>query len=200
MTALPLILASASASRAALLSAAGVPFEVAPVGVDEEAVRETMESEGFGPDDMADALAELKACRAALRLEDRLVLGADQVLVLEGRVLAKPECREAARAQLLSLRGKKHTLVSAAVLAKDGSPVWRCLGRASLRMRQFSARFIERYLDEEGDAVCETVGAYRLEARGAQLFDSVSGDHFTILGLPLLPLLGQLRELGMLES
>ena len=194
-----LVLASASSSRAALLSAARVPFEVCPAGVDEETVRASMEAEGFAPGDTADALAELKAIRTSGRMPGRIVLGADQVLVCENRVLAKPGSFEAARAQLQDLRGKEHELLSAAVLAKDAAPVWRCLERATLHMRPFSDRFLDAYLEEEGDAVQESVGSYRLETMGSQLFDTVSGDYFTILGLPLLPLLRQLRELDMLQ-
>ena len=194
-----LVLASASRSRAALLKAAHVPFEVCPATVDEIAIRASMEAEGFAPGDTADALAELKAGRTSGRMPDRVVLGADQVLVCEGRILEKPDSPKAARAQLQSLRGKEHALVSAAVLAKDGSPIWRYQERATLRMRAFSDTFLDAYLEEEGKAVQESVGAYRLEAMGAQLFETVSGDYFTILGLPLLPLLRQLRELDMLR-
>ena len=194
-----LILASASASRAALLAAAGVSFEMSPAGVDEEAVRASMEAEGFGPDDTADALAELKACRESARREDTLVLGADQILVCEGRILEKPGSSDAARTQLQALRGKEHMLISAAVLARNSAPIWRCLETAVLRMRPFTDAFLESYLQEEGEAVQQSVGAYRLEALGAQLFEAVSGDYFTILGLPLLPLLRQLRELNVLE-
>ena len=199
MSGLSLVLASASVSRAALLAAARVPFEVCPAGVDEETIRASMEAEGFAPGDTADALAELKATRTSGRMPNQVVLGADQVLVCEGRILAKPDNLAAAQAQLQALRGKEHALLSAAVLAKDAAPIWRCLERATLRMRPFSDAFLDAYLEQEGKAVQESVGAYRLEAMGSQLFDTVSGDYFTILGLPLLPLLRQLRELGMLQ-
>ena len=195
-----LVLASGSRSRSRLLAAAGVPYEIAPASVDEETVRMSMEAEGFGPEEVADALAEVKACRVSAMREGQLVLGADQVLFSEGEVLAKPQSLDAARLQLQALRGKEHALISAAVLAKESSPIWRCTGKAVLRMRDFSDGFLEEYLRREGEAVCESVGAYRLEAMGSQLFETVSGDYFTILGLPLLPLLQQLRELRILTG
>ncbi len=196
----PIVLASASASRAAMLADADVPFETVPAGVDEEAVRASLEAEGFRPRDVVDALAELKACRVSARMEGRLVLGADQILVCEGRIFAKPENREAAADQLRELRGREHTLTSAAVLARDGVAVWRFVDEARLRMRRFSEAFLERYLEAAGDAVFATVGAYRLEGRGVRLFEAVEGDFFTVLGLPLLPLLQQLRILDVLTD
>lgn len=199
MTREPLVLASASESRARLLEGAGVAFEVSPASVDEETIRESMEAEGYSSREVADALAEAKACRSSGRFPGRTVLGCDQILVCEGRVLAKPQTRDLAMTQLLALRGREHTLLSAAVLARDGAPIWRCIQRADLRMRVFSDEFLEWYLKDAGDAVCRSVGAYHFEKRGVQLFEAVSGDHFVILGLPLLPLLAQLRELDLLQ-
>ena len=193
-----LVLASTSRSRASMLTAAGVPYETVPASVDEVTLRTSMEAEGFGAEEIADALAELKACRVSGSREGRLVLGADQVLSCGGRILSKPDSLDAARSQLKALRGSEHVLISAAVLAKDSVPIWRCTANAALRMRDFSDDFLEEYLEREGDAVCKSVGAYRLEAMGCQLFETISGDYFTILGLPLLPLLRQLRELGIL--
>lgn len=197
---LPLILASRSAARADLLRRAGIPHEVQPAAVDEAAVKAGMLAEGAPPIDIADALAELKARRVASRATDRLVLGADQVLVCDGRVYDKPRDLAEARRQLADLRGRSHHLLSAAVVFETGRPVWRHVGRAQLAMRRFSDAFLDRYLEEQGDDLTATVGAYRLEAAGAQLFDRVNGDLFTILGLPLLELLAFLRTRGLVAE
>lgn len=189
----PLILASRSAARATLLERARVPFEIVAVGVDEAAVKAGMVAEGAPARDVADALAELKARRVATRHPNRLVLGADQVLVADGRIHDKPADRAAAREQLRALRGRAHQLLSAAVVFEGGRPVWRHVGRADLTMRPFSDAFLEDYLDREGDAVLASVGAYRIEDGGAQLFSRVAGDVYTIMGLPLLELLAFLR-------
>jgi septum formation protein len=189
----PLILASRSAARAELLERARVPFEVVAAAVDEQAVRDGMLAEGAPARDIADALAELKARRVASRHPQRLVLGADQVLVADGIIHEKPADRAAARAQLASLRGRPHQLLSAAVVFEDRRPVWRHIGRADLVMRPFSDSFLASYLDREGDAVLESVGSYRIEDGGAQLFARISGDIYTIMGLPLLELLDFLR-------
>lgn len=194
----PLVLASASPARAALLRNAGVEIEVAPARVDEEAVRAALLAEGAPPRDIADKLAELKALRASRRHPGRLVLGADQVLVADGTLFAKPASRDEARAQLLSLRGRSHRLLSAAVIADTGTVVWRHLGSARLSMRPFTEAFLEDYLDRLGDLAFASVGCYQLEGLGAQLFSRVDGDFFTVLGLPLLETLGYLRARGML--
>jgi septum formation protein len=193
----PLILASRSEPRAKVLRDAGVPVEIVPAAVDEAAIKAAMLAEGAPPRDVADALAELKAQRIARRLPGRRVLGADQVLVTDGRIYDKPADRMEARAQLASLRGRRHELLSAAVVFEDAVPVWRHVGRAVLTMRPFTDAFLERYLDEEAEAVTHSVGAYRIEGRGAQLFSGVDGDLFTIMGLPLLELLGFLRTRGI---
>jgi septum formation protein len=179
-----LILASASAGRAALLRGARVPLEVVPAAVDEAAVKAGMLAEGAPARDIADALAELKARRVAGRMPERLVLGADQVLVCEGRLHDKPGDRAAARDQLLALRGRRHELLSAAVVFEAGRPVWRHVGRAQLTMRPVSEGFLDAYLEREGDAVLGSVGSYRLEDGGAGLFSRVDGDVFTVMGLP----------------
>lgn len=193
MTAPPFILASQSQIRAQMLRAAGVDIETAPARIDEGAVKAALAAEGAPALDVADTLAEMKALRISRRQPDALVLGADQVLVCEGRLYDKPDSRETAALQLRDLRGKAHDLVSAAVVARGGEPIWRHVGRARLTMRPFSDAFLERYLDEAGEAVTTSVGGYQLEGLGAQLFSRVSGDYFSILGLPLLEILGFLR-------
>jgi septum formation protein len=194
-----LILASGSAARAAMLGAARVPFEARPAPVDEAAVKAAMLGEGAGPRDIADALAGLKAARVARRAAG-LVVGADQVLSCEGRVFDKPRDLAEARDQLLALRGRTHELHAAAVAWEDARPVWRHVGRARLTMRRFSDAFLDGYLAAEGAAVCDSVGGYRIEAGGAQLFARVEGDLFTIMGLPLLDLLEFLRGRGLVPQ
>lgn len=195
-----LVLASASLSRARMLRAAGVPAEIQPARIDEDAVKNSLFAEGVDPSGVADALAELKALRISATAGDKVVLGADQVLDHAGELISKVPDLVAARALLHRLSGKRHTLVSAAVLARGGSVIWRHTDRVRLQMRVLSASFLDDYLAREGDILLTGVGCYRLEGLGAQLFDSVEGDYFSVLGLPLLPLLAQLRELGILAK
>jgi septum formation protein len=195
----PVILASKSLARRAVLEGAGVPIEVAEAGVDEDAVKAAMLAEGATPRDIADALAELKAMKVA-RGRPEYVIGADQTLEFEGGLYDKVGTIDAARTRLKLLRGKPHKLHSAVVVAKDGAPVWRELASATLTMRDFSDGFLEDYLATEGPASLGSVGCYRLEGPGAQLFSRIEGDYFAILGLPLLGLLAFLRQHGALPS
>ena len=189
-----LVLASASTSRARVLSGAGVAFAVQPAHIDEDAVK----ASGADGQAVAARLAEQKALRVSASRPGDLVLGADQVLVCEGAVLSKAETLADAAAQLKFLRGKPHTLISALALAQSGAVVWRHAEEARLRMRDFSDAFLDSYLKAEAEEALGSVGCYRLEGPGAQLFDSVEGDYFSILGLPLLPLLEVLREEGVI--
>jgi septum formation protein len=191
------ILASKSAARRHVLTGAGVPFEVLVAGVDEDAVKEGLLAEGAGPREIAEALAEIKALRVSAGRPE-LVIGADQTLEFEGRLYDKAETLEAARERLRALRGKPHKLHAAVVVAKEGAPIWREVSTATLVMRPFSDDFLEAYLAEEGEAALGSVGCYRLEGPGAQLFSQVEGDYFSILGLPLLGLLDLLRSHGVL--
>ncbi|QDL91304.1 septum formation protein Maf [Paroceanicella profunda] len=194
------ILASRSAARVQMLRDAGVPFEAVGASVDEDMMKAALAAEALSPRDIADALAEAKALKISRRHPEALVIGADQVLDLDGRLFDKPDTVATARAHLLALRGKTHVLHSAAVIARGGAPVWRHVGRARLSVRPFSDAFLDDYLDIEGEAVLGCVGAYRLEGPGVQLFSRVEGDHFTVLGLPLLETLDYLRTTGALLS
>lgn len=192
-----LVLASASAVRARVLERAGVSFDIRPAHVDEEAMKDSLLAAGAGLRDVADALAELKARKVSSAQPDVLVLGADQVLAFDGELVSKCATLEDARVLLRRLRGQKHELISALVLAKDGAPIWRYAESATLSMRDFSDSFLDDYLAAEGEDLLKGVGCYRLEGRGAQLFEKVEGDYFTVLGLPLVPLLGALRQHGI---
>lgn len=194
------VLASASAARRALLDAAGLRFEARPAAVDEAAIKEAARAEGIAPADAAIMLAEAKAERIARRDPDALVIGCDQLLVCEGRWFDKPADVAAARAQLLALRGRRHELVTAVVCHRHGGRIWQHVAVPRLVMREFSDAFLDAYLAAEGERVTASVGAYRLEGPGVQLFASVQGEHAAILGLPLLPLLGFLRQHGVLAG
>jgi septum formation protein len=189
------ILASASESRRRLLHSAGVPAEVIPSRVDEPALRRALEAGGRqpGPEAVARALAEAKAVEVSRANPDALVIGADQVLALGKRIFDKPANLEAARRQLGELRGRMHDLVSAVVIARSGNVEWTHAETATLTVRLFGAQFLDHYLAQAGEAVCQSVGAYQLEGLGAQLFERIEGDYFTILGLPLIALLAELR-------
>ncbi len=194
-----IILASKSAARRAVLTGAGVPFEVAVAGVDEDAVKSAMLAQGATPRDVADALAEIKAVRISAS-RPGFVIGSDQTLEFEGKLYDKAETVEAARERLKTMRGKPHKLHSAVVVAKDGAPIWREIVSATLTMRDFSDDFLEGYLTLEGEQALGSVGCYRLEGPGAQLFSKIEGDYFAILGLPLMGLLDLFRRHGALAA
>nr|WP_245197107.1 nucleoside triphosphate pyrophosphatase [Sphingomonas jejuensis] len=195
------MLASRSAGRAALLQAAAVPFDAMAAPVDEDAAKASLRAERLAPRDLADALADLKAQAVARRHPDRLVLGADQILALDdGTTLDKPTSRAEAADQLRLLRGRTHRLLSAAVLIAEGRAIWRHVEEARLSVRAFSDAFLEDYLDAEWPAIAGCVGGYRVEGRGVTLFERIEGTQAAIVGLPLLPLLAQLRRLGVMPS
>ncbi len=186
------ILASGSASRRALLAGAGIVADAIKPNVDEDAAKAAMRSENMSVRDQAMQLAEMKAVKVS-RTHSGLVIGGDQMLNLEGEAFDKPADLEAAKSHLRKLSGKSHYLETAIIVAEDGAPVWRFLARPKLTVRILSNEFIDTYVDACGDALLSTVGAYQLEGRGAQLFSRIEGDYFSILGLPLLPLLDYFR-------
>jgi septum formation protein len=193
------ILASKSAARAAVLRSAGVPFEAVDSGVDEGTAKADWLAKGAGPREVAEGLAERKAVAVS---KDRagLVIGADQTLDLDGALYDKAQDAAEARVRLTTLRGRRHLLHSALVVANDGAPVWRITESPALSMRRFSDAFLDDYLGRHGAAVLGSVGCYRLEDAGIQLFEKIEGDYFAILGLPLLPLLSFLRAQGAMPS
>lgn len=195
----PIVLASTSAIRADLLKGAGVPFTARSPGVDEDAIKAAMLAEEASPRDIADVLAETKAVRVSQKT-DGLVIGADSTVELDGLLIDKAADVAEARARLKSFRGKSHALHSAVVVARDGQPIWREVKTARLHVRDFSDDWLEGYLAREGEALLWSVGCYRLEGEGVQLFDRIDGDYFGILGLPLTGLLDLLRRHGALES
>jgi septum formation protein len=194
------ILASQSAARLRLLRGAGLTVQAIPARIDEAAVKSTALQDGQSAASTALILAGLKARRVAGRCPGALVIGADQLLVCEGRWFDKPEDHVAARLQLQSLRGRKHQLVTALVCQRGEQQIWQHVAVPELVMRAFSEEFLVDYLAHEGDAVLSSVGGYRLEGMGAQLFDAIEGDYFAVLGLPLLPLLAFLRQHGVLSA
>lgn len=196
----PIILASGSRTRLDLLHNAGVPVAADPAAIDESAVKQALHADGAKAEDVAEALAEMKAQRASRRHPGALVIGADQMLDCNGIWFDKPSDLDHARAQLLALRGRTHVLISGAVAVRDGERLWHRTDRARLTMRPFSDAFLDVYLAQLGPAVLQSVGGYQLEGLGAQLFAKVEGDYFTILGLPLLPLLDYLRTCGVLPA
>ena len=197
MPAVPLILASASPSRREMLRNAGLEFEVVPSGVDEDEVKLGLTAERASARDIATTLAEMKAVRVSTRRPGAMVIGADSTLACEGKLYDKPPTIEAAREQLKALSGRTHELVSSVVVARNGARLWHTTETGRLTMRPLSEAFLDAYLARAGEAVCASVGAYQLEGLGAHLFSRVDGDYFTVLGMPLLPLLIFLAEHGI---
>lgn len=195
-----IVLASGSATRRRLLEAAGVEFTVDAAWIDEASVIESLLAEKAPPRDIADFLAEMKALKVSAKHPQAFVIGADQVLSAGQELFQKPGSVDGARKQLKWLRGRTHVLSSAVCIARDGSVIWRVVEEAKLTMRDFSDAFLENYLEEEGEGILGSVGAYHVEGLGLQLFSKIEGDTFTIQGLPLLPLLDFLRIHGMLTS
>jgi septum formation protein len=200
MTAPKIILASSSTTRQRLLSAAGLSFTTAPARIDEEAIRASLQVEGAKPLDVADLLAEMKARKLAEKHFDSLVLGCDQILDYKGKIFGKPMSKPEAIQQLMQLRGGTHQLLSAIVAYHQGEPVWRHVGKARLTMHIFSEPWLIGYVDRNWDSIRHSAGGYLLEEEGVRLFSAVEGDYFTILGLPLLPLLGYLRARGFIDT
>ncbi|MES2814761.1 MAG: nucleoside triphosphate pyrophosphatase [Pseudomonadota bacterium] len=195
-----MILASTSPTRLSMLRAAGLdPTAIAP-RVDEATIRDTLVVEGANPRDIADALAEMKARKVAEKHPTDLVLGCDQVLALDRETFAKPQTPDDARAQLRALRGKTHKLLSAIVVYENAEPVWRTIGEARLTMHPISDAYLNDYVDRNWDSIRHSVGCYKVEEEGVRLFSAIHGDHFTILGLPLLPLLAWLGNRGMIAT
>lgn len=198
---LTLVLASESQSRKAMLDAAGVAYEPFPAAVDEAAIKQALAAEGQPPRNIADALAEAKALKVSSRIPGALVLGSDQLLALEdGIMLDKPQNPEDAKTHLRMMSGKIHHLHAAAVIAENGQAIWRHVTTAKMFVRPLSDIFIDTYVADEWERIRWSVGCYQIEGRGSQLFDRIEGDNFTIMGMPLLPVLGYLRMRGMLVS
>ena len=195
-----LILASGSDIRQQLLRNAGLEFRVEPARVDEEMMRDAMLAEGAPPRDIADALAEMKARKVSEKNPGTIVIGCDQVLSFEKQLLSKPTSPDDARAQLTQMRGKRHELLSAAVICEDGRPVWRHVGVVRLTMRRFSDAYLDGYIERNWDSIRHSVGAYKLEEEGVRLFTQIDGDYFTVLGLPFLDLLSYLGLRGVIDQ
>jgi septum formation protein len=195
-----IILASGSPFRKAMLVNAGLDIEAVPALVDERALEAPLKDSGVSPEDVASILAEAKASEVSGRRPGSLVLGCDQTLSLGDVIFHKPADMEGARRHLLALSGKTHQLNSAAVLCRGGEVLWRHVGVASLTMRKLDPAFIGRHLAHVGAKALSSVGAYQIEGEGIQLFEKIEGDYFTIVGLPLLPVLKELRALGAIDG
>lgn len=196
----PILLASSSQSRQRMLRSTGLEFTAQAARLDEDSIRRSMQTECASPRDIADTLADMKARKLSEKTPGSLVIGCDQTLDFKGDCLAKPETPVEARSQLATLRGQTHRLFSAVVIYQDARPQWRHIGEARLTMRDFSDAFLDDYLARNWDDIRHSVGGYLIEAEGIRLFSAVEGDHFTILGLPLLPLLGYLGQRGIIPT
>jgi len=194
-----LVLASSSKARQQMLQNAGVDCEAVASMIDEDGYKQAMKAEGASAMEAAETLAEMKALRMYRQRPDAIVIAADQMLECNGVWFDKPTDRDQTRAQLRALRNKRHQLVSAAVVYKEGSRIWGKIDTAHLTMRNFSDEWLEWYLDAAGEDIFQCVGGYQLEGLGAQLFTEIRGDYFTVLGMPLLPLIGFLRDHGILK-
>jgi len=195
-----IILASGSSTRKTLLSNAGLTFRAQPARIDEAAIKAALLSEKASPRDVADALAEFKARKISEKEPGAVVIGSDQVLDLHGAVLAKLADRQAVADQLRALRGKQHSLLSAVVVYENAKPVWRHVGQVRLKMRDISDSFLEAYIDRNWPGIGDSVGGYKLEEEGIRLFTRIEGDYFTVLGLPLMDLLGFLTQRGVIDG
>jgi septum formation protein len=192
------ILASGSEIRAKLLKAVGVTFDTVIAKIDEPAIIASLKAANANPHEIVDTLAEYKAARVGIKNTDKLVIGCDQILVCDKQIYEKAATMDEAHNILMSLRGKAHQLMSAVVIFEQGKPVWRHVGRAQLIMRDFSDDFLSNYLQQNGEDILSSVGCYKIEGMGAQLFNRIQGDYFTILGIPLLEVLGFLRTRGVI--
>jgi septum formation protein len=195
-----LILASGSSIRQMLLSNANVSFDINVPLIDEDSIKEALVAEGTSPRDIADALAEGKARKISMKFPESIVLGCDQVLSFQGKLYSKPLDLEEAKKQLFELNGERHKLFSAAVIYEAGEPKWRFIGEVKLQMKQNSHSYIDDYLTRNWDSVQHSVGGYKLEEEGSRLFSRIDGDYFTVLGLPLLEILGYLGQTGAISS
>ncbi|NOD96550.1 septum formation protein Maf [Ruegeria sp. HKCCD6228] len=196
----PIFLASGSAIRAQLLENAGVPFVVQTARVDEETAKRALLAENASPRDIADTLAEMKARKVSEKNPGTMVLGCDQVLDFDGQLMSKPETPEQALAQLKAMRGKRHMLLSAAVIYQNAEPVWRHVGQVRLRMRASSDAYLKDYVARNWDSIRHAVGGYKLEEEGVRLFATIDGDYFNVLGMPLLELLNFLAVKGVIDQ
>ena len=195
-----LILASSSKVRKELLEKSNISFSSVKPNIDEEAVKTSLLNENYSPRDIADALAELKASKISLKNPDNLVLGCDQILEFEGFILKKPFSKNMAVQQLMKISGKKHTTYSAAVIFKNAQPIWRFVGKADLFLKNNSEGYISDYVERNWDSIKNSVGGYKIEEEGCRLFTKINGDHFSVLGLPLLEVINFLCIRGVIDG